>query len=314
VQINLRKLVRIGLFVLLGLLGLVSLVIQPWTGVVLVLVAGTGVAYTLLQWETWLPAGSSCARITTARRVRPRPGHARRKGLASHEHPNPAPGHGGSSRQRAGAHPAGSHCGDSFRVGGELHAVSRPGLADRAGDRILAAVQARHAASEGNPPVSGYWTRAEKISATSAAIAVIALGIAATPSVSDVVKHFTGPRATIAMPAEGSTQPGNLGATGTATNIPRDDDLWLVIRSGIEGRWYPVSRIVPQANGVWTIPRDVIQPAKGFQEIEVIMLSDSDEAQFIDYVNQRISTGADPGLSSIPSVYSLEAVVRITVR
>jgi hypothetical protein len=159
--------------------------------------------------------------------------------------------------------------------------------------------------------VSASWSRADKISA---AIAVIALGAAVTPYVSDVVKHFTGPRATIIMPVDGSTHPRSFGATGTAANIPRDDDLWLVIRSGIEGRWYPVSRIVPQANGAWTIPRGVIQPATGFQEIEVIMLSDSDEAQFIDYVNQRMKTSADPGLSSIPSVYSLEAVVRITVR
>jgi hypothetical protein len=49
------QLVRAGLFALLGLLGLVSLVIQPWTGVVLILVAGTGVAYALLPWEGWLP-------------------------------------------------------------------------------------------------------------------------------------------------------------------------------------------------------------------------------------------------------------------
>jgi hypothetical protein len=52
VQIDPRALLRADLF---GLLGLVSLVIQPWTGVVLVLVAGTGVAYTLLPWHSWLP-------------------------------------------------------------------------------------------------------------------------------------------------------------------------------------------------------------------------------------------------------------------
>jgi hypothetical protein len=57
----------------------------------------------------------------------------------------------------------------------------------------------------------------------------------------------------------------------------------------------------------------VIQPATGFQEIEVIMLSDSDEAQFIDYVNRRKLTGTDPGVSNIPSVHSLEAVARIIV-
>jgi hypothetical protein len=159
--------------------------------------------------------------------------------------------------------------------------------------------------------VSVNWSRADKISA---AIGVIALGTAVAPYVSDVVKHFTAPRATITVPADGSTQPSDLGACGTSTNIPRDDDLWLVTRSGIEGRWYPVTRIVPQANGNWTVPRNVIQPATGFQEIEVLMLSDSDEAQFIDYANRREATGADPGLSNIPSVHSLEAVARITVR
>jgi fatty acid desaturase len=50
-----RTIVRAALFALLGLLGLVSMIIAPWTGVVLILVAGTGVAYTLLPWETWLP-------------------------------------------------------------------------------------------------------------------------------------------------------------------------------------------------------------------------------------------------------------------
>jgi hypothetical protein len=44
--------VRPGLF---ALLGLVSLLIQSWTGVVLVPVAGTGVAYALLPWQSWLP-------------------------------------------------------------------------------------------------------------------------------------------------------------------------------------------------------------------------------------------------------------------
>lgn len=40
---------------LLGLPGLVSLIVSPWTGVVLILVAGTVVALTLLPWGSWLP-------------------------------------------------------------------------------------------------------------------------------------------------------------------------------------------------------------------------------------------------------------------
>ena len=39
-QIDPRTLVRARLFALLGLLGLVLLVITPWTGVVLILVVG----------------------------------------------------------------------------------------------------------------------------------------------------------------------------------------------------------------------------------------------------------------------------------
>ena len=54
-QFDPRTLVRAALFALLGLLGLISLAVAPWTGIVLVLVAGTGVAYNLLPWETWLP-------------------------------------------------------------------------------------------------------------------------------------------------------------------------------------------------------------------------------------------------------------------
>jgi hypothetical protein len=56
-QINPAQLVRAGRFAPLGLPGLISLIIQPWTGVVLVLIAGTGIAYTLPPWETWLPKG-----------------------------------------------------------------------------------------------------------------------------------------------------------------------------------------------------------------------------------------------------------------
>ena len=54
-QLDPRQLVRAALFALMGMLGLVSLIIAPWTGIVLILVAGGGTAYTLLPWESWLP-------------------------------------------------------------------------------------------------------------------------------------------------------------------------------------------------------------------------------------------------------------------
>jgi hypothetical protein len=160
--------------------------------------------------------------------------------------------------------------------------------------------------------VSAGWSRADKINGLTA---VIALLVAVQPYAYDAWNHFAGPRATITGPVDGSTEPNqDFGASGTAKHIPRDDDLWLVTRSGIEGRWYPVTRIVPDAEGKWVVPKNVIQPAKGFQEIEVIRLSISDGAQFIDYVNRRTTNGSDPGVSSIPSIYELEAVARITVQ
>jgi hypothetical protein len=54
-EIDPRSIVRAALFALMGLLGLVSLIISPWIGVVLVLVAVGGVAHILLPWEGWLP-------------------------------------------------------------------------------------------------------------------------------------------------------------------------------------------------------------------------------------------------------------------
>jgi hypothetical protein len=54
-QFDPRTVVRACRFALLGLPGLVSLVIQPWTGAVLILIATGGIACTLVPWEDWLP-------------------------------------------------------------------------------------------------------------------------------------------------------------------------------------------------------------------------------------------------------------------
>ena len=159
--------------------------------------------------------------------------------------------------------------------------------------------------------VNSGWSRADKINGVAALVALV---VAVQPYAHAAWNHFAGPQATITAPADGSTEQNqDFGASGTAKHISRDDDLWLVIRSGIEGRWYPVTRIIPGSDGGWVVPRQVIQPAKGRQEIQVIRLSISDEAQFIDYVNRRASNRSDPGLSTIPSVHKLEAVARIIV-
>jgi hypothetical protein len=65
VQIDPRTLVRSGLFALLGLLGLVPLVIAPWTGVVLILAAGPASPTPAALGELTAPQGVASPRITT---------------------------------------------------------------------------------------------------------------------------------------------------------------------------------------------------------------------------------------------------------
>lgn len=158
------------------------------------------------------------------------------------------------------------------------------------------------------------WSRANKIGLFGAIVAVIALIIAALPYAADVWRHFSGPSAAITEPAPGSVQPNNMfGAQGTSRNIPDGDDLWLVVRSGIEARWYPVTRIVP-VNGPWIVGGGLIRPALGSQIIELIMLSDSNEASFINYVKALQLKQLNPGLSSLPNGYTLLASAQIQVQ
>jgi hypothetical protein len=60
----------------MGMLGLVWLILAPWTGVVLVLIGGTGIAYNLLPWESWLPRKQPSSRTPDPRLalVAPAPG------------------------------------------------------------------------------------------------------------------------------------------------------------------------------------------------------------------------------------------------
>jgi hypothetical protein len=100
------------------------------------------------------------------------------------------------------------------------------------------------------------------------------------------------------------------GATGTAHNKPSDEDLWLVKRSGIEGRWYPVGRLLVKSDGSWTVP--ALSPALGQQELYVILVPITEDAQFIDYVNNLANS--DLGISSLPPASMVEAVSSINVK
>jgi hypothetical protein len=156
------------------------------------------------------------------------------------------------------------------------------------------------------------WHRADKISLVSLIVAIAALS--GSPYVSKVYQHFSGPDATITEPQNGSVQSSYLfGASGTARNIPAGDDLWLVVRAAGNGEWYPVTRLIPQ-NGLWIVGANVIRPANGSQTLEVIMLPDSNEATFNDYVNALDGPKhSNPGVSSLPAGYTIEAVAHLLI-
>ena len=153
------------------------------------------------------------------------------------------------------------------------------------------------------------WSRADRINGVTA---ILALVVALTPVATHFWRSLHSVHATITTPATGSVfhASEDHGATGTAHNKPSDEDLWLVKRSGIEGRWYPVGRLLVKSDGSWTVP--ALSPALGQQELYVILVPITEDAQFIDYVNNLANS--DPGISSLPPASMVEAVSSINVK
>ena len=153
------------------------------------------------------------------------------------------------------------------------------------------------------------WSRADRITLSTA---ILALLVAVTPVATHFWEGLHSVHATITTPATGSVYHASEdpGATGTGHNKPSDDDLWLVKRSGIEGRWYPVERLLIQSDGQWTVP--ALHPALGQQELYVILVPITEDAQFIDYVKNL--GRSDPGISSLPPGSVVKAVSSFIVK
>jgi len=145
-------------------------------------------------------------------------------------------------------------------------------------------------------------------------VGLAALIVGLIPYAIDIERHFTGPHASISEPASGSIQPNNMfSAYGTASNIPSGDDLWLVVRSGVEARWYPSTRLVP-LNGDWIVGGGINRPSAGPQVLELILLPDSREGTFVNYVNALRLHDLNPGMSQLPSGYTVLYSAQIVVQ
>jgi hypothetical protein len=157
------------------------------------------------------------------------------------------------------------------------------------------------------------WNRADKINLWIALIALVSGFIALIPYAQRVQAWLNRSTATISAPVNGSTFHinHNQGVTGDVHHIPSDSDLWLAIRSGVEGRWYPISQI-RERDGSWRVQPSFIAPAVGSQEFVLILVPVTDDAQFIDYFNRKNRTD-DPGISSLPSLATIKAISEVNV-
>jgi hypothetical protein len=156
------------------------------------------------------------------------------------------------------------------------------------------------------------WTRSEQISLVAAAISLAALLVAAIQPVTSWINYLSRPKVNIQYPSDGMQAANNtFGAHGTAQDIPPSSDLWLVVRSGVEGRWYPVTHLTV-SGGRWSIGRDGICPASGLQDIQIYLVPDTDEGGLFGYVRASKSQQA-LGMNSMPPGAVLEATHAVNV-
>jgi hypothetical protein len=153
------------------------------------------------------------------------------------------------------------------------------------------------------------WSRADKINFFVAAFAVITTMV---PPGVHALNYLQRPRAAITSPFPGEHVPNNtFGVTGTATSIPANDDLWLVVRAGIQGRWYPIRRVLV-TDGKWAVGPNKLCPQPGPHDIEIFLVPNNGGGQFFAYVGSKAQSEG-LGIDSIPPTAVLEAVSQVIV-
>jgi hypothetical protein len=157
------------------------------------------------------------------------------------------------------------------------------------------------------------WSRADKVNGIAALIACLGLVLGVgLPGILHLVSYLKRSQASITWPVDNSKMTNNtFGAYGTAENIPADADLWLIVRSGIEGRWYPIQRL-RIVNGSWHVGKKWICPAPGPQELVIYLVPDSEEGQLYAYQ----TSGAQLkglGINSIPLYSTVKATASVQI-
>ena len=89
--------------------------------------------------------------------------------------------------------------------------------------------------------------------------------------------------------------------TGTASNIPENKHLWLVVYSTKVGLYYPQqSEIIPSGNNEWRLTVYVGTPDLGVGEqfdLLLVFVDEEGSQAFQDYLNNAAETGEYPGMN-----------------
>ncbi|MFI0421809.1 hypothetical protein [Spongiactinospora sp. 9N601] len=148
------------------------------------------------------------------------------------------------------------------------------------------------------------WARTDKIAAFAIVIsAVITLGI----WLADRQGRSVPPSGTITNIAdELKVREEALFVEGKAGDIPVGSEVWLVIRAGLERRWYPVMMTRPGPDGSWRSDDDASDPqnvrlvTNGPYYIQIYCANMSAIAEFQQYKAKAIKSNKYPGMDKLP--------------
>lgn len=143
-----------------------------------------------------------------------------------------------------------------------------------------------------------------------AASALVVAIIAVTPLVRGAVERNSELHATFVQPTSGQAVHGETVPTQvTVENLGNDEDVWLVLRAGEQGRWYPIVRIQPDGSGAWMASDgEVVLGTTGTYQLLLYGVRPPEAGAMQEYVESAEANG-HPGLTSLPvGVRLLDAV------